>query len=122
MTVPACGPRAALRALCAGAAAICVLTGCSLFHHRTLALGCTERPFQGSTDAGRPVIVPQGMSAPDTRSSVNIPALNETEQPRPRNAPCLAMPPSFAGGEAESVRSRVVPATAAPSQKLPLPQ
>lgn len=110
-----------LRALCAGVAAICMLTGCALFHHRSLSLACSERPFQGNSDPGVPLVVPEGMSPPDTRTNVNIPPLNETEQPRARSAPCLAMPPSFSGGEAESVRTRVVPASAAPTPKLPLP-
>jgi hypothetical protein len=83
-----------------------MLTGCALFHHRSLALACSERPFQGNS--------------PESRNNVKIPALNEPEQSRPRG--CLAMPPSFSGGEAESVRTRVVPASPAPSQKLPLPQ
>ena len=108
-----------LRALCAGVAAICMLTSCALFHHRSLALACSERPFQGNSDPGIPLVVPEGMSPPETRNNVKIPALNEPEQSRPRG--CLAMPPSFAGGEAEGVRTRVVPASAAPTQKLPLP-
>ncbi|MGA2364290.1 MAG: hypothetical protein ABSG12_02165 [Steroidobacteraceae bacterium] len=110
-----------LRALCAGVAAVCMLTGCALFHHRSLALACSERPFQGSSDPGVPLVVPEGMSPPETRNNIKIPALNEAEAPRPRGEPCLAMPPSFAGGEAEGVRTRVVPASAAPTQKLPLP-
>ncbi|MGA2564503.1 MAG: hypothetical protein ABSF96_13140 [Steroidobacteraceae bacterium] len=126
MRVKACCPHVALRALGAGAVAICLLTGCSLFHPRTLALGCSERPFQGSMDAGRPLNVPASLSAPDTRNNVKVPVLDEPEQPRARSAPCLAMPPSFAGGEAESVRSRLVPAMAAPagapSQSPPQPQ
>jgi hypothetical protein len=98
-----------------------MLTSCaSLFNHRSLVLACSERPFQGSSDPGVPLVVPAGMSAPDTRNNVKVPALNEPEQTRPRG--CLAMPPSFSGGEAESVRTRVVPASPAPSQKLPLPQ
>jgi hypothetical protein len=97
-----------------------MLTGCALFHHRSLALACSERPFQGNSDPGVPLVVPEGMSAPETRNNIKIPALNEPEPSRPRN--CLAMPPSFSGGEAESVRTRVVPASAAPAQRLPLPQ
>ena len=110
-----------LRALCSGVAALCVLASCALFHHHTLALACSERPFQGNADPGRPLIVPEGMSPPDARSNVKIPALDESEQPRPRSA-CLAMPPSFAGGEAEAVHTHVVPASAAPVMTLPQPK
>lgn len=109
-----------LRALCAGVAAICMLSSCALFNHRSLVLACSEHPFQGNSDPGIPLVVPEGMSPPETRNNVKIPVLNEPEQTRPRG--CLAMPPSFSGGEAESVRTRVVPASAAPSPKLPLPQ
>jgi len=111
-----------LRALCAGVAAICILTGCALFHHHSLALACSERPFQGNADPGAPLVVPEGMSPPGTASNIKIPALNAPEQPHGRGEPCLAMPPSFSGGEAESVRTRVVPGSAAPTPKLPLPQ
>jgi len=110
-----------LRALCAGVAAICMLTSCALFHHRSLALACSERPFQGNFDPGLPLVVPESMSPPETRNNIKIPALNEPEPSRPRSEPCLAMPPSFSGGETESVRTRVVPASTAPPQKLPLP-
>jgi hypothetical protein len=91
-----------------------MLTSCTWYHHRTSATGCYERPFQGNTDPGHPLIVPTGLTPPDTRSGVKIPALNESEQPRPKSASCLDMPPSFAGGEAETVRIRTAPTPAEP--------
>jgi len=109
------GSSAALRTVCVAVAVAPLLSGCVLFHQRN-GLACTQRPFQGSAVSGHGLVVPPGLSAPDTRNGVKIPTLNETEQPRPASAPCLADPPSFAAGEAGAL-----PARNAPSAPLPTP-
>jgi hypothetical protein len=105
VTLRRCGTGAALRTLCACAALLPLLSSCSLFHHHELG-SCTQKPFQGSTVGGQGLSVPPGMSAPDTRSGVKIPALNEQEVLRPAGAPCLTDPPSFAAGEAAALPGR----------------
>jgi len=105
VTLRGCGTGAALRTLGACTALIPLLSSCALFHHRQLD-ACTQKPFQGSTVGGQGLVVPPGMSAPDTRSGVKIPALNEQEVLRPAGAPCLTDPPSFAAGEAAALPGR----------------
>src|ERR1700722_1616786 len=95
-------------------ATIPLLTSCAWFHRSITRVGCSQRPFQGNTDPGHPLSVPAGLAPPDNRNGIKIPTLNEPEQPRPKSSTCLDMPPSFAGGEAESVRLRTTPVPAAP--------
>jgi len=83
---------------------------------------CTQKPFQGSTVGGQGLVVPPGMSAPDTRSGVKIPKLNEQEVLRPADAPCLTDPPSFAAGEAGALPARsTLPAPDAQPVPVPIP-
>ena len=75
-----------------------LLGGCATIHrwmNRPAAVGCHEAPFNGEADTRPALKVPQGLSAPDTTGAIKIPQLNEPEQPRPRNAPCLDIPPSY---------------------------
>jgi hypothetical protein len=93
-------PRAALGALLVCAVTLPMLCGCTLFNrvfHRNgkVFTGCTERPFAGNTDSRPPLKVPEGLSAPDTRSAVKIPVLSAPDRPRAKTEPCLAQPPNF---------------------------
>ncbi len=121
MTLWVSVPGAAQRSLCACLAFLPLLSGCALFHHGPRA-GCAQRPFQGSSVGGRGLVVPAGLSPPDTRNGVKIPTLDETEVPRPVSAPCLAQPPSFAAGEAGALPARnTLPGTASAPVPIPLP-
>lgn len=57
--------------------------------------GCHEPAFNGNSDTRAPLKVPEGLSAPDTTGSVKIPALNQPDVSRGKDAPCLDMPPSY---------------------------
>ena len=100
MTASLFRPRAALGALLVCAVTLPMLCGCTLFNrvfHRNgkVFTGCTERPFAGNTDSRPPLKVPEGLSAPDTRSAVKIPVLSAPDRPRAKTEPCLAQPPNF---------------------------
>jgi len=88
---------------------VAALPGCSLFHRHGSAAGCREPTLAATAATLPPLRVPAGMSAPDTHNAVRIPSLDEPEPSRPRSAPCLSMPPSFAVPEthAPPVRSSV---------------
>jgi hypothetical protein len=95
--------RAELGALLVCAVMLPLLSGCSVyqrvFHHggNKNFVGCTERPFAGNADSRPALKVPEGMSAPDTRNAVKIPALS-TPDPhtgKAKTEPCLAQPPNF---------------------------
>jgi hypothetical protein len=121
VTLQSVGFSATVRALCICVTIAPLLSSCALFSpHRTLA--CTQRQFQGSTVSGKGLIVPAGMSAPDTRNGVKIPALTEAEVVRPSGAACLQDPPSFAAGEGAALPSRnTLPGQAPAPVVLPLP-
>jgi hypothetical protein len=96
-------PRAAFGALLVCAVMLPLLSGCTLYQrvfHRggnKNFVGCTERPFAGNADSRPGLKVPEGMSAPDTRNAVKIPALS-TPDPhtgKAKTEPCLAQPPNF---------------------------
>jgi uncharacterized lipoprotein len=42
-----------------------------------------------------PLKVPPGLDAPDTRSALKIPDLNEPARPRAQSEPCLDEPPRY---------------------------
>jgi uncharacterized lipoprotein len=77
------------------AAAVLGLSGCHTW--RSLTHSCAN-DADGYMQAGSvpPLRVPLGMDAPDAKSSLQIPELNEPAMP-PRRAqdPCLDEPPKF---------------------------
>ncbi len=101
MTCALYRPRAALGALLVCAVMLPLLSGCTLWQrvfHRggnKNFVGCTEHPFAGNAESRTPLKVPEGMSAPDTRNAVNIPALNSPDPHTGKTEPCLAQPPNF---------------------------
>lgn len=100
MTGPTLSARAALLALCCAGCAL-MLPGCSVWDrlvHRSHDVGCSEKPFQGNIDTLPPLVVPAGLTPPDTRNETRIPTLNEPERVRAKSEPCLAQPPSYATG------------------------
>ena len=98
------------------------LSGCTLFHRgHNRAGGCTQRPFAGNTDGLPPLVVPSGLSAPDTRNAVKIPELKEPERVRAKNEPCLAQPPSYGTGTSISVPVRSGAPMGAPAP-APVPE
>ena len=94
-------PRAAFGALLVCAVMLPLLCGCTLWQrvfHRGGSknfVGCTEHPFAGNGESRAKLKVPEGMSAPDTRNAVNIPALNTPDPYTGKTEPCLAQPPNF---------------------------
>jgi hypothetical protein len=78
-----------------------------MFHH-SHDTGCSEKPFQGNSEQVPGIVVPEGLSPPDTRNVVKVPALDEPERVRAKNEPCIDQPPSYATGSSISmpVRSR----------------
>jgi hypothetical protein len=101
--------RAALPALCLCCCAVPLLSGCSLYRslfHRSHDTGCSEKPFQAKTDNLPGLVVPEGLSPPETRNEVKIPALNEPERVRAKSEPCLAQPPSYGTGTSIAVPVR----------------
>jgi hypothetical protein len=100
VTAPLYRPRAALGALLVCAVTLPLLSGCTLYNrvfHRNGKnfVGCTERRFAGNTDSRPTLKVPEGMSAPDTRSAVKIPELGTPDPQTGKTEPCLAQPPNF---------------------------
>jgi hypothetical protein len=94
-------PRAVFGALLVCAVMLPLLSGCTLWQrvfHRggnKNFVGCTEHPFAGNGESRAKLKVPEGMSAPDTRNAVNIPALNTPDPYTGKTEPCLAQPPNF---------------------------
>jgi hypothetical protein len=101
--------RAAVCALCLSCCALPLLSGCSVYNslfHRSHDHGCSEKPFSGNTESVPGLVVPEGLSPPDTRNGIKIPTLNEPERVRAKNEPCLAQPPSYATGTSIAVPVR----------------
>jgi len=114
-----------LRAV-AGALSVCaavlLLAGCSwLPWHRHKHVGCTQKPFAGNTAVMPPLKVPDGLSAPDTRTAVKIPELTDAEQVRAKTDPCLDEPPPFGTVQSRPPGPRQLPVTPTPVAPLPLP-
>jgi hypothetical protein len=112
--------RAGLPALCLCLGALPLLSACSLYNsvfHRSHDTGCSEKPFAGNTENLPGIVVPEGLSAPDTRNVVKVPALNEPERARAKSERCLAQPPSYGTGTSISVpvRSRAPMGEPAPA-------
>lgn len=115
-----------LRSAALGAVLGCtLLSGCSFwrahtpFHRHNSAGGCTEKPFNGNTETRPPLVVPAGMSAPDTRGSVKIPELNTPERVRGKAEPCLEEPPTYGGYTVRPPTRLVPPATPPDASAVP---
>jgi hypothetical protein len=90
--------RARIGALLLCCAALPALSGCSLWNrvfHRSKNAACTEKPFALNTDSRPPLKIPDGMSAPDTRTGIKIPDLTAAERVRAKTEPCLSRPPNY---------------------------
>jgi hypothetical protein len=90
--------RARIGALLLCCAILPVLSGCSLWDrvfHRSRNAGCTEKPFALNTDSRPPLKIPDGMSAPDTRTAIKVPDLTAAERVRAKTEPCLSRPPNY---------------------------
>ncbi len=101
--------RGLLSRVCLGACALTLLAGCSVYNgifHRSRDHGCSEKPFAGNTTNLPGLTVPEGMTPPDARNQVKIPALNEPERKRAKTEPCLSHPPSYASGSSIAVPVR----------------
>jgi uncharacterized lipoprotein len=85
--------KSALRLL--GLAALLVtLSGCHPFRHMTYACH-KQQPYQGQVSVP-PLVIPAGLSAPDTSNALHLPALNEPAPPaRKGREPCLDEPPPY---------------------------
>jgi hypothetical protein len=117
--------RAALPALCLCLGALPLLSACSLYHslfHRSHDRGCSEKPFSANTENLPGLLVPEGLSPPDTRNAIKVPTLTEPERLRAKIEPCLAQPPSYGSGTSISVpvRSRAPMGEPAPAP-VPVP-
>lgn len=67
------------------------LSGCGLF--RPTFESCEEVPaYAGARDLP-PLVVPEGVDAPDTRNALKIPAVTVPE--KPRDGRCIDVPPSY---------------------------
>lgn len=72
------------------------LSGCHLFHRHGNHNTCNDPQPYANAQSIAPLKTPVGLSAPDTRSALRIPDLNEpTPPPRTRADPCLDTPPSY---------------------------
>jgi hypothetical protein len=130
--VTALRARAAAGALLACLGALPLLSGCTLYDrvfHRgaKLGTGCHEKPFRGNAESRPGLTVPEGLSAPDTRNAVKVPALGPSEQDSPTSQPCLAQPPNFfaksllPGNGKQVAPAPAAAAPAAPASATPLP-
>ncbi|HEY2419355.1 MAG TPA: hypothetical protein VGH84_15645 [Steroidobacteraceae bacterium] len=119
--------RARVSALCLGLSALQMLSGCTFYNsifHRSHDNGCSEKPFQGNSENLPGIVVPEGLSAPDTRNVVKVPVLTEPERVRARSEPCLAQPPNYGTGTFIStpVRSHAPMGQSAPAPApVPVP-
>lgn len=57
--------------------------------------GCKGAQAYASAEELPPLRVPVGLDGPDTRSALNIPALDQPEVPRPPGTACLEEPPEY---------------------------
>jgi hypothetical protein len=71
------------------------LSGCHFFHRANHNTCNDPQPYANARSIA-PLKIPVGLSAPDTRSALRIPDLNEPPPPpRTRADPCLDSPPKF---------------------------
>jgi hypothetical protein len=125
VTRPPLRSRAALGALLVCAVTMPLLSGCTLsnrvFHRGGSTAACHERPFAGNASSRPGLKIPEGLSAPDTRNAVKVPALSMADQ-RPKSEPCLALPPNFFDKPLQPATGKpVAPAPAAVSAPAALP-
>ena len=74
---------------------LAALSGC-FFHRHGKNNTCNDPQPYANARSIAPLKTPIGLSAPDTRSALRIPDLNEpVPPPRTRADPCLDTPPSF---------------------------
>jgi uncharacterized lipoprotein len=73
------------------------LSGCFFFHrHRGENNSCNDPQPYAKAQSIAPLKTPIGLSAPDTRSVLHVPDLNQPPPPaRTRSEPCLDSPPPF---------------------------
>jgi uncharacterized lipoprotein len=72
------------------------LGGCGLFHRHGNHNTCNDPQPYANARSIAPLKTPVGLTAPDTRSALKIPDLNEPPPPaRTRADPCLDTPPAF---------------------------
>jgi uncharacterized lipoprotein len=71
------------------------LGGCHSIRHYTQSCNKDTDGYMKATNVA-PIKVPAGVDAPDTRSALQIPVLNEpAPPPRGPKDPCLDAPPKF---------------------------
>jgi uncharacterized lipoprotein len=56
---------------------------------------CHKPGVYASAQSVRPLKVPAGLDAPDTRAALRVPELNEPERVRGPGEPCLDEPPRY---------------------------
>ncbi|HTY49289.1 MAG TPA: hypothetical protein VMB48_06335 [Steroidobacteraceae bacterium] len=72
-----------------------LLAGCHALHSMTRACSSDATGYEHATSIA-PLRVPPGLDAPDTRSALQIPVLNEPAPPaRSSKDPCLEEPPQY---------------------------
>lgn len=87
---------------------LAVVSGC-----RSTSHGCAKPREYTSSDSVPALKVPEGLEAPDTRTSLRIPELATPERTRGPEEPCIDEPPSFSA-------PRAMP-KGAPAQPAPAP-
>lgn len=76
--------------------ALAVLSGCLFHRHGSHNNTCNDPQPYAKARSIAPLKTPAGLSAPDTRSALRIPDLNEPPPPpRTRADPCLDAPPKY---------------------------
>ena len=98
MTRPALRPRAAPGALLMCAVVLPLLSGCTLynrvFHRGRTSASCHET-VRGQCRFPAGTQGPGGLSAPDTRNAIKVPAIGADDRQPAKSEPCLAQPPNF---------------------------
>lgn len=76
--------------------ALTSLAGCGLLspaHDR-----CDKQPPYVNSPEARPLVIPEGVDAPDTRSALRVPDLTTPE--KPLDGRCVDAPPSYVPAQA----------------------
>jgi uncharacterized lipoprotein len=76
------------------------LAGCGAFR-----VTCNDMTTYAASEELAPLKVPAGLEAPDTRTALKIPALNEPERARAASEGCLESPPPYSAPRAEPKKS-----------------
>jgi uncharacterized lipoprotein len=83
--------------LCVALVAVAVtLSACGAFR-----VTCNDMSTYAASEELSPLKVPAGLEAPDTRTALKIPALNEPERVRTESEGCLESPPAYSAPRAE---------------------